>query len=141
MKGLVLLFFAMFSFFVLVEQNVLAEAPSMCVVEDSAMTENDPNFEDFLLDAKYTCRQLERVASGIDGAVIAVQAGTLISACSGAGAPVAVSLEAGALVLQTIKLMVSNLPCEDTNEKKIEANLKLFVCDQLADKGITHCNL
>jgi len=130
-------FLCLIAMFMLQAHAASAE-PFMCVVSDGASA--DESFESLVQEAKYSCEQLKRIATGLEVSAITVQIGNIYLACTGVGTPVALAIQGGVLGLQTMKVIVGNLPCEDKKQEKGEADLKQFVCEQMAMQGFV-CNL
>jgi hypothetical protein len=132
---------------VIISQTAIAE-PSMCVQSVSSASNDSFQFsedEAVLMEAKYTCQQLEGVGKGLEATVLLTESAAGLAACVGslfiAGVPVAIVLHTGAVIMQTAKVVVSNLPCEDQNKAKLKRELEEYVCEQMSARGAKNCQL
>ncbi len=83
------------------------------------------------------CQKLKLIQDGLNILTITTEAGTLYSACSGIGTPVAVYLGIAGITLQTVRLAVSQLPCEETADAAlIDQLVKENVCLELEKNGL-----
>ncbi len=83
------------------------------------------------------CQKLKLVQDGLNILTIATEAGSLYAACTGVGTPVAVYLGIAGITLQTVRLAVSQLPCEETADVRlIDQLVKENVCLELEKNGL-----
>lgn len=120
----------------------------ICVIEQTAYkAELSFNTALGILDAdsilfgsntnEFRCQKLKLVQDGLNILTIATEAGSLYAACSGVGTPVAVYLGIAGITLQTVKLAVSQLPCEETADVAlIDQLVKENVCIELEKNGL-----
>lgn len=95
--------------------------------------------------AAIQCSSYRAVASGLSVVDIALSGAALYSACSDPAVPpkviVTVSLGLGALATKTLKFIVDQLPCDNSNDmKSLVQEVKLEICSELA-RGGANCQL
>lgn len=110
-------------------------------VTDGPMAFNTQSDEMLYQLAAFQCRDLALTGSGLEAVSLAFQASSVYAACTGVGIPASVARQAGAIGLLGIKLIVSNLPCDNrTQQLQVEAMAREAVCAHLKKQGIA-CKL
>lgn len=126
-----------------------AKANAAVCVTDGPIAMNDQmvpqiadleSSDDLVQETAFQCKTMHVTDKTLEALSISTEAGSLYAACTGVGAPVAVTLSGVSLGLQAIKLIVSSLPCDDQdNDKKVQAKIHEAVCEELSSQGIK-CN-
>lgn len=87
-----------------------------------------------------SCQTRDKIEDDFNTASVVLGAGSAITACTAAGAPVSVVLSLGAAVSATVEMVVKHMNCDDSaTQAQIESQTKSVVCDVLAKQGIS-CN-
>lgn len=74
---------------------------------------------------------------GLKAVSISLQAGSFYTACTGAGAPIALWLQGGSLGVSLVSMIVGELPCDNAaTDEKIKAMAKAVVCETLENNGV-----
>ena len=116
-----------------------ADAPFVCVTDQSASAGD--NLADLIQPASFQCNNLKIADTTLQALSIGVEVGSIYMLCTGIGAPVTLTMQGVVAGLQTVKLIVGSLPCDDHEQQdKIEAAARKAVCDEMNKQGIT-CDL
>lgn len=122
----------------------LQSKADICVVETQSY-DNYSLSENLILDWNSTnestdelqCKKLKVFQDSLEVLSVTTDAGSLIAACSGAGALVSVYLGIASITVHTIKFAVSHLPCEESMPQVlIEKIVKENVCFELEKNNL-----